>query len=135
MSDEAVDLFAYGTLLFPEVMLAVTRARFASEPATLGGYRRCRLRGASYPGIAPAPGARTHGRLYRTVDATSLARLDAFEGELYAREAVRVEADDGELRDAVAYVLRPEHRALLTCDPWDPDAFRASPDFQRFASG
>lgn len=135
MASGIEDVFAYGTLLFPEIMQAVTRARFPSEPATLAGYVRRRLRRASYPGLAPDPSSITSGVVYRGVNAAALERLDRFEGELYARERVVVDLATGERVAALAYVVRPEHRGELCDEPWDPQAFRQSPDFDRFAAG
>ncbi len=132
MADEAADVFAYGTLLFPEVMLAVTRTRFLAQPAMLRGYARRRVRGASYPGLRCEPGAVTEGRLYRAVDPAALDRLDAFEGNLYARERVLVELD-ASLLEAITYLIRPAFLHRLSEESWDPAAFRSSPAFDRFA--
>lgn len=117
-------LFVYGTLMFPQVMDAVTGRSFASVPAVLDGYARYRMRGANYPGIVPTPGARVSGVLYRGLDPQSLARLDRFEGMPYRRAAVRVTTVDGEELDAFAYVVRPAGMAHLCRRPWDPQAFQ-----------
>ena len=105
-------------------MLKITGRRFPSEPATLEGFARSMLRGATYPGIAPAAGARTQGTLYSELDPESLALLDRFESDLYERRELRVATASGE-RSAFAWVVRPQHQELLTGEPWDRHLFAA----------
>ena len=105
-------------------MLRITGRRFPSESAVLAGFARSMVRGEAYPGIAPAAGARTPGTLYAGVDPASLAALDRFEGGLYRRCEVRVEAAGG-ARSAFAWVVREEHRHVLTGEPWDRARFAA----------
>src|SRR5262245_36233307 len=118
-------VFAYGTLELPELVLAITGRRFESEPAVLDGFARSRVRGAEYPGIAPAPDARTDGTLYHEVDDASLAALDRFEGDLYERCEVAVATAAAERCLAIAWVVRPERRSVLGGGPWDRERFRA----------
>jgi catechol 2,3-dioxygenase-like lactoylglutathione lyase family enzyme/gamma-glutamylcyclotransferase (GGCT)/AIG2-like uncharacterized protein YtfP len=102
----------------------ITGRSFPAEAAELEGYARGMLRGATYPGIAPAEGARTPGTLYADVDPASLAALDRFEGELYRRCEVQVDAASGR-HAAFAWVLREEHRHRLTGEAWDRERFVA----------
>ena len=118
-------IFAYGTLVFPEVVHALTGRRFSSRPAVLEGFACYRLRGRSYPGVVPAPGARTVGVLFARVDLRSLALLDRFEGDLYVRREVRVRAGDGRLLAALTYVVAPARRSLLSREPWSRAGFAA----------
>lgn len=121
----AVHLFTYGTLVFPEVMEAVTGRRFESQTAVLRGYRRRMLRDRVYPGIRPAAADATEGRVYLSIDAAALACLDDFEGDEYERRRVEVGIDAGTLV-AEAYVVRASARELLTPAGWDPGRFTAS---------
>ncbi len=116
-------VFAYGTLMFREVVAAVTGLALTGTPARLEGYARFRVRGAVYPGIRPVPGARVDGMLYSDVSARSLRLLDVFEGDLYRRQAVIVDAG-GEPLSAEAWVVRPSRERLLTDRPWEPEPFR-----------
>jgi inositol oxygenase len=116
-------VFVYGTLLFPEVMRAVTGRAFPAEPARVEGFARVCVRGAVFPALVERPGAATAGRLCRGVDAASLARLDAFEGALYARRALRVRTDSGETVSAWAWVAAADAHGALGDEPWDPEAF------------
>jgi gamma-glutamylcyclotransferase (GGCT)/AIG2-like uncharacterized protein YtfP len=120
-----VHLFTYGTLVFPEVMEAVTGRRFESRTAVLRGYRRRMLQGRVYPGIRPAAADATEGRVYLEIDAAALACLDDFEGDEYERRRVEVGVQGGTLV-AEAYVVRGSASGLLTEVLWDPGRFTAS---------
>jgi gamma-glutamylcyclotransferase (GGCT)/AIG2-like uncharacterized protein YtfP len=119
-------VFAYGTLLFPAVMEAVTGRRFGTREAELAGYARRRLRRRIYPAAVASPGACVAGRLYEGVDAPTLARLDRFEGELYERRRVSVAPAEGGEVSAELYVLVAAHRGELLDDPWDPEEFASA---------
>jgi gamma-glutamylcyclotransferase (GGCT)/AIG2-like uncharacterized protein YtfP len=121
-------LFAYGTLMEPAVLSAVTGQQFPSRPAVLHEYARYRVRNAVYPGLLPEPVAVTRGVLYDEMDADTLARLDAFEGALYDRLSLSVDVDDtpGARTPVTAevYVIRPTARRHLSPDRWDFAVFR-----------
>jgi gamma-glutamylcyclotransferase (GGCT)/AIG2-like uncharacterized protein YtfP len=118
-------LFAYGTLMVPAVMEAVTGRRFPERAAVLRGFARHRLRGRLYPAVVEAAGAVLEGRLYEGIDAATLARLDRFEGRLYQRRRVTVEPAPGVTAPADLYVLADSRRAELLAEPWDAAAFVA----------
>jgi hypothetical protein len=118
-------LFTYGSLVFPEVMTAVTGRSFESCDAVLRDHRRRMLRGRVYPGIRFAPGETTEGRLYLDLDAAAFASLDDFEGDEYERRRVTVGVESRWLA-AEAYVLGGEHHDLMTTTLWDPRRFVAS---------
>src|SRR5262245_57824041 len=109
--------------MLPEVMELVAGRPFPSERAVLAGYRRRLLAGRVYPGVVAAPGEDVAGVLFAGLDDAVLARLDRFEGELYARPELRVTTAAGESCTAFVYVLRPAHAALLGDAPWDEAAF------------
>ena len=50
-----MNLFAYGTLMVPEVLRAVTGREFTWREAVLRGYVRLTVRGQSYPGVFAFP--------------------------------------------------------------------------------
>lgn len=116
-------LFAYGTLLFPEIFEAVSGRRLRSAEALLDGWAARRLAGAVYPGLCRAPGLRTPGRVYFGVDARTWARLDAFEGEVYALASVEVSCGSGALQAGV-YAVAESHLQRLSDEPWDAERFR-----------
>jgi gamma-glutamylcyclotransferase (GGCT)/AIG2-like uncharacterized protein YtfP len=118
-----ISLFVYGTLVLPEVMEAVAGRAFPSRPAELPGFARFRLRDRVFPGIAPRPGATTSGLLCDGIGCAALELLDEFEGDLYERLRLQVRLSGGAAEPAHVYVIRPEHRELLTPEPWDPQHF------------
>lgn len=93
-------LFVYGTLQFPEVLVALLGRTLHGRPAWLPDHARLGVRGEVFPGLVPRAGATTAGLLYEDVDAATLLRLDAFEGELYERRRVVVRADPTSRRAA-----------------------------------
>ncbi len=112
-------IFAYGTLLFDDVMEAVVGRRFEGVPARLHGYERRRVQARSYPAIVGAEEKITQGIVFSGLDEETLARLDVFEGSSYVREWVTLETGAG----AWAYVVAPGKEHLLSQQPWDPDDF------------
>ena len=130
MSRPANQVFAYGTLMFPEVVEALLGRAFSSRPARLVGYARLALRERVYPAIVARDGASTDGVLYAGVDDASLSKLDEFEGETYERRTVQVlrssSIDPATVALAAeAYVIAPARLDLHEATPWDPEQFRA----------
>lgn len=121
-----VDLFVYGTLMFPQIMMAVIGRAPASAAAVLPGYARYRLGGACYPAIAPDASASTSGLLYLGVDPPALRRLDRFEGAQYRRVSVQVLLATGGVRNAHTYVLRPGQSSRLCARAWEPQELSAA---------
>ncbi len=118
------DFFAYGSLMLPQVLRAVTGNVFPHVAAVLSDHARYRLRGQSYPGIVTQSGASTDGVVYRALDAGAFARLDAFEGPWYRRVAVCVETAEGAESAAWTYRIADDQRHRLTAEPWSLERFR-----------
>ena len=104
-------IFTYGSLLFTEIMQAVTGKLFPSQSAVLRDYARYRVRGANYPGIVPAPGLSVEGQLYQDVDQAAVEHLDFFEGDLYRRISVDVDTESGIMRPR-PILSRPKKRTI-----------------------
>jgi gamma-glutamylcyclotransferase (GGCT)/AIG2-like uncharacterized protein YtfP len=121
---QAVRLFAYGTLMLPEVMELIAGRRAAAQPAVLPGHRRRLLRGAVYPVLLPAAGESVAGVLWEGLDDAALGRIDRFEDAIYERIRRRVVLAGGEERESFVYRLRPEHHALAAEEAWDEADFR-----------
>lgn len=118
----AAHVFTYGSLMFAPVWRRVVRGDYRLAPARLDGYARLAIAGETYPGMVAQEGASVAGVLYFDVDARDVAALDAFEGEDYRRDPVRVTLDAGGMIDAQTYVyLLPQK---LTSLPWQPEAFQ-----------
>jgi len=119
----ANDVFTYGSLVFPEVMRAVTRRSFAHEPARIADWVRVCFRDASYPGLRERAGGSTPGILWRGVDPESLERLDRYETKAYERRALTVRTGDGKNVRAQVYVVGAAYLRLLSSEPWDRSKF------------
>ena len=122
VSDRPSALFAYGTLVFPEILEAVTGLRPRSAEGRLRGYAARLLHDAAYPGLREEPGHTTPGRVYFDLPPETWQQLDRFEGDLYEVHCVRVECD-GAPCGAAAYVVAPPYLGRLSSRPWDPEQF------------
>lgn len=118
-------VFAYGTLMFPEIATTVTGERPVSESARLPDHSRHVLRQRVYPGAVSRPGHSIEGVLYHDITPAALVRIDDFEGELYRRHRVTVLAGpDGHPCEALVYLVRPRWQPLLLPQDWSPGRFR-----------
>lgn len=117
--------FAYGSLMCADIMAQVAGRALAGEPASLAGHARHPVAGEDYPGLVADPAGRVDGVLYRGLDAAALARLDAFEGEMYERRAVAVELAGGIRVAAWCYVFGDRYRDRLLPGEWRFDHFLA----------
>jgi len=117
-----VNIFTYGSLMFPQVWQRVVRGRYRSATATVHDHARYALTGESYPGMIAQAGGSVPGIVYFAVDACDVAALDAFEGSAYRRVRLDAGLDSGEkiMADSYLFVLPQQ----LSGQPWDPDAFR-----------
>ena len=116
-------LFAYGTLMLPELVEALLGRRLHATPARLEGYVRYRVRDRLYPGIVGQPDATTEGVVIEGLEPADVRRLDAFEGPLYERRQVEVIAAGGARIRAETYVIPESQRELLTDEPWSREHF------------
>jgi gamma-glutamylcyclotransferase (GGCT)/AIG2-like uncharacterized protein YtfP len=117
-------LFAYGSLMIPDVIHAVIGREVVGEPATLAGYLRQGLRGFTYPGLVRCPDGLVDGRLYRDLCSSDLLSLDSFEDDFYQRHSVTVQTRNGRFDQAFAYVITPASVTLLDGRPWCVETFR-----------
>ena len=93
------DLFAYGTLQFPDVLHALLGRIPDSSPTTLDGWRAAALARRTYPGLVPAS-ATVPGTLLTGLAAEELQVLDEYESGPY--DLRRLSLTDG--RSAWSYV-------------------------------
>ena len=127
------NIFTYGSLMFDEVWRQVVSGRYRSEPATLHHHQRHALTGLSYPGVVASAGVQVAGRLYFDVSAADIARLDAFEGDEYRRDALPVLLASGETVSAWTYVWLDHGR--LEDALWLSEAFRLREFLETYAPG
>ena len=115
-----MNLFTYGTLMFPEIWRRVVGREFVTLPAELVGYAVYRVRSDVYPVMVSAdPDSRVRGVIYLDVDDATTALLDEYESDLYDRVPVAATDDDGRLIECQTYVLPPSRRSFASNVPWD----------------
>jgi gamma-glutamylcyclotransferase (GGCT)/AIG2-like uncharacterized protein YtfP len=119
----SLPLFAYGTLIFPAVIQSVIGRVPTSRPATIQGYRRLEVTGESFPGLIQGDGASIEGLLYFDLGKDEWERLTAFEDDFYDLEEVTVFSAQGTVH-ALAYIVPPARKSLLSEEAWDPEDFR-----------
>jgi gamma-glutamylcyclotransferase (GGCT)/AIG2-like uncharacterized protein YtfP len=120
-------VFTYGSLMFPEVWKIVVGREFETVKGTLASHSIFRVRDATFPGIIAASSeCVVQGLVYLNVDAASVERLDRFEDDFYERRSLPIECRDGLRRNADAYTVPPQHRQVLTAEPWAAETFVSS---------
>lgn len=117
-------LFAYGTLIVPSVLQAVTGQTYAYDVASLPGYARYLIKGQVFPGIIAADNNSVEGIVYHDIDTNALMRMDAFESDVYERKQVLVALQNNQQLPAYTYVMSCEYEYLLTDQPWDIEVFK-----------
>lgn len=118
-----MNIFTYGSLMFPEVWEKVTGLNAPGMAATLDGHVACRIRGQSYPVLRKEQGGLVSGVLYKTVPPEAVARLDVFEGSFYERVPVTVGTKEGRPQPAWVYrAARPDHPDILP-ERWEAGRF------------
>lgn len=113
-----MDLFCYGTLLFPEVMRAVIGRTPPGYDARLSNYACRYLRGADYPAIISQPDSGTTGRVYTGLRMAESRQLDAYEGWLYQRTQLVVTDNRNRPHRVWCYTLHASQQFRLSTRPW-----------------
>ncbi len=139
-----MNLFAYGSLMFPEVWNRVTGLTTPGTPVRLTDHAARRLRDVNYPALIYAAGEETNGVLYADITPPVLAALDAFEGAFYERVMLGVLEEQGSATSAWVYrAASPRHPDILP-ERWEAPRFerehlreflRDDPGFSPSSSG
>lgn len=111
-----VMLFAYGTLIFPEVLQVLLGRVPDVTSAMVAGWRVARLSGRIYPAMVAAE-AMVRGSLITGLSGAEWRVIDAFEDDFY--ELRQLDLTDG--RPAWAYVCASH--VNVSADDWDVDQF------------
>ena len=120
-----MNLFTYGTLMFPEVWQRISIGLFPGQPAKLRGYSMFRVKDAVYPGITSCDFAsEVSGVVYCNLDEDTLFELDTYESSFYERLPVNAILEDGTEIECHAYIVPPSRRDMLTDEAWDANWFR-----------
>lgn len=114
-----MNLFAYGTLMWPEVLESVIGRRPAGEPAVLSGFRRLRVKGEHYPAMVRSAGDSVEGVLYRGLTDEEFRHLNLFEGAEYNRAEVHVNGSP-----AITYLLSNDWKHIAESRRWEPEHLR-----------
>jgi gamma-glutamylcyclotransferase (GGCT)/AIG2-like uncharacterized protein YtfP len=133
-SHRILPLFTYGTLMFPAVVKCLIGRVPEYRPAAIEGYRRLEVAGESYPGLIKEKGNRVEGILYLDLSEEEWKLFTAFEDDFYELEEVMVLSSEAPIR-ALAYIVPPSRRSVLSERAWDPESFRKThlPRFSRRA--
>ena len=117
-----IHLFVYGSLLFPDLVTALTGKLHKYLPVTLSGFKRLRLKGYDYPAIIEEPGSKVEGFLIENVDEKAMQILTFFEGDEYEKQQVLV---DGAKRKINAFTfVWAGNNSLLESTDWDKNEFK-----------
>jgi gamma-glutamylcyclotransferase (GGCT)/AIG2-like uncharacterized protein YtfP len=132
-----MNLFAYGTLMCEDIMEEVSGHCLSSTPGMLKDFSRRPVKGEHYPGLVPDRKGTVEGVVYLDLPDGAWGRLDRFEGQMYRRQVVQVELNDGTILPAATYVVRPRFRHQLTQSGWDVAEFlrNGKKHFQRYYRG
>lgn len=115
----SMNLFVYGTLMYPEIWKKVVSGTYEQQTAYLQGFQRWKVIGEYYPVIIPDLRAESiQGILYYALDEQDWKVLDRFEGNLYFREKVQVKTMEGNNLDAFVYVLKESWYQVIEYKPW-----------------
>lgn len=140
-----MNLVAYGTLLYPEVMQALTGRSVQALNCHLAGFSRFCLHNLPYPGLirSDQPGESIDVCLYLGLEQDEIKIIDLYEGEQYERcllptnslalnetSLTTVEQSlksEHNLHDAqtFVYLTKVDYSALFTSSPWSPSIGRA----------
>ncbi len=137
-----MNVFAYGTLMFPEVWRCLAGALPQTEPAIIDHFARFEATirtWCNFPYVTPRQGASVDGVLVHNITPEQLARLDWFEeeGEYYVRKTIHEIRVNGERRtlEVQLYEIGPglgeqidrfadEQDVSRTEKAWNPATFR-----------
>jgi gamma-glutamylcyclotransferase (GGCT)/AIG2-like uncharacterized protein YtfP len=119
----SINVFVYGSLMYPEVWNRLVDRDFECRPAQLSGYRRLKVKNEEYPGLVRDIGT-VSGVVWLALDEQTVRRLDTFEAKCYRRVAGIVMDEAGRELPADFYVIKESYRDILEDAEWDPDDFQ-----------
>ncbi|MDF1813341.1 MAG: gamma-glutamylcyclotransferase [Verrucomicrobiales bacterium] len=121
-----MNIFVYGTLLFPEIRKMVGGRDFTSRAARVKGYQIFQVSGADFPGVVRA-GQSHHitGEILYDLTPDEVMRMDCYEDQFYIRKTIEAEElDSGKKLAAEIYEI-PEDFAgdILSNTTWTKQWF------------
>lgn len=118
-----MNVFVYGSLLFPEIADGLCGQKLKSEDATLSGFSRFALKGADYPAMIPENNSTIKGKVLLNLDQDAFYLLTFYEGDEYEIAPVKVETSSG-IINAIVFVWIGGNELLEDFD-WDKEHFEA----------
>ncbi len=124
-----MNVFVFGTLMYPRILAALLGEVPAMQDALLEGYRRARIavpgREAKGPAIEPSEGSIVKGKVLFNLSDRQLRVLDLFETAAtgYERIKGRAELFDGRQADVEFYEATEELRPHLLDQDWSEEDF------------
>ena len=109
--------------MFPAVVASIIGRVPDRRPAMIHGYVRLEVAGELFPGLIKQHDSRVDGVLYLDISKDEWERLTAFEDDFYDLEEVTVFSSGTNVL-ALAYVVPPSRKSVLSEKVWDPDFFR-----------
>ena len=125
-----MNLFAYGTLMWPEIMSDVIGRKIEGCPARLSGARRLRVKDQVYPSLVPSEGSEVDGIIYFDLTESEIVALDRFEGDEYVRRPAEVLCGE-RTEQAEVYFASAVGLQLMGQVDWAPD-YLPPPLLQQF---
>jgi gamma-glutamylcyclotransferase (GGCT)/AIG2-like uncharacterized protein YtfP len=119
-----MNLFAYGTLMFPAIWRAVVGRESAGEQATVPGYAVYRAPSDVFPVmVRGGPSDAAKGIVYRDLDDATIQVLDEYEAGIYDRVEIVAKLATGESIACQCYLLGRDYERPASPEPWDAAAF------------
>lgn len=119
-----VNIFCYGSLMYPEVWNLVVEGNYQQQPGQIFGYRRKKIRNEEYPGLIAAQAKDSvEGIVYFSVSNDDVKRLDLFEGNQYIRVEVNCLLSDNNFLKTHTYLINPQQPTIVNPEDWDKQQF------------
>jgi len=116
-------LFVYGSLLFSELVKALTGAAFSTKEGVLPDFKRFAVNGADYPAVVSLKGDSVKGKILLNVDDRSMEILRFYEGDEYECISAFIHTEN-ETTKALVFVWKGDKARLN--GRWDENHFKAT---------
>ena len=114
------NLFAYGTLMVPELIRSIIDRDLKSGRGRLNDFERRSVRNEIYPAVKPSLSNDVFGVIYYDLSLTEMNILDQYEGNMYERQTVSVCTGRNSIERCQVYACKPVYYYLLEEKAWDP---------------
>lgn len=120
----AETLFVYGTLMFPDIVKALTGNNYTNKKAILENYSVKSVKNMPYPGLIADDGKIVEGFVLLDVDDKTFNLIKDWEDSReYVEVIVNVIVDGKQLQAKTFAYISPNSITQITNDDWDRDSF------------